>query len=278
LVDAFLASRSIVYGDQGVWSEASAGPGATFAFPSLSISILITPGDRSRLLTKGLVMHNMRLSKLSLLVVLLASACGSASETANTGTTAHNASTTTFVSSWKSPTAQPLHMQGAKVAAVVLMSDLAARRAAEDKLASELTARGAQGVPMYSIMEQPNVEGEPIARDALEKAEVQGVVVMHPTGSQQQAKTAAEYGQAPYDTYWSGYYAYGWASPYPSSPTPSYDTVVSVETLIYSLKQNQLVWAGTSKTTNPASVNDLIAELATATAGELSHLALLAPQ
>lgn len=221
-------------------------------------------------------MHTTQLSKLYLLPVLLVSACGANTETANTATTANNVSATTFVSSWKSSTAQPLHVQGAKVAAVVLLSDLAARRTAEDKLAGELSARGAQGVPMYKIVPESSVEGEPIARDALEKAEVQGIVVMHPTDSQTEIKTSPDYGQAPYDRYWSGYYSFGWASPY--NVVETRDTVVSVETLIYSLKQNQLVWAGKSKTTNPASVNDLIAEVSRATASELDHLAMVASQ
>lgn len=217
----------------------------------------------------------MKISNLALLVTLLASACSSTTETAKPGTTPNAGSSTTFVSSWKSPSAQPMHVSGAKVAAVVLMSDLPSRRVAEDKLASELSARGANGVPMYSLMEQSDVDDETVARETLEKADVAGVVVMHPISTQQEAKTPETYGKAPYDTYWSGYYAYGWASPW-AEPTPSYQNVVSVETLIYSLRQNQLVWAGTSKTTNPASLTDLIAELAGATATELSHLALVA--
>lgn len=216
-----------------------------------------------------------QLSSRLLFVALLSTACASSAATSNTGTTPTPGSATVFVSSWKSPTAQPLKAAGVKVAALVLMSDLAARRTAEDKLASELSARGAQGVPMYSLVEQPGTGTEPAVRDGLEKAGVMGVVVMHPTGSQQQPKTAEEYGSAPYNRYWSGYYEHGFASPY-IDPGPSYDTVVSVETLIYSLKQNQLVWAGTSKTTNPASLSALIEDLAAATAQELSNLALVA--
>jgi hypothetical protein len=181
------------------------------------------------------------------------------------------------VSSWKSPTARPLQTQGAKVAAVVIMSDLASRRSAEDKLASEISARGAVGVPMYSLVDQANVEGEPIVRDALEKADVKGVIVLHPSPVEKEAKAQADYSSAPYSSYWSGYYSYGWASPWQdtTTSTPAYESVVSVETLIYSLAQNQLVWAGRSKTTNPSTLNDLISEVAAATATELGHSALI---
>lgn len=221
----------------------------------------------------------MRTLELTFITWTLAAAavgCSSTQSAASAGTTpAAPDSQTTFVSSWKSPTAQPLHVKGARVAAVVLMSDLAARRTAEDKLASELTARGATGVPMYSLVDQSSVEGEPLAREALAHGDVQGVVVMHPEAAQQEPK-AVDYTQAPYNSYWSGYYTYGWASPWQVDTEPQYETVVSVETLIYSLKQNQLVWAGRSKTTNPGSLTDLISELAGATANELSHLALVA--
>ena len=57
-------------------------------------------------------------------------------------------STNAFVASWRAPDAQPLEVAGAKVAAVVMVNNEASRRVAEDKLAQEITARGAVGVPM----------------------------------------------------------------------------------------------------------------------------------
>jgi hypothetical protein len=49
-----------------------------------------------------------------------------------------------FVSSWKAPDATPLEMQGAKVAAIVMMNNDASRRVAEDTLAREISARDAR--------------------------------------------------------------------------------------------------------------------------------------
>jgi hypothetical protein len=218
-------------------------------------------------------MHTRKTFGLASAVLLLTVGCGSTSgSTKSASTTPAEASTTTFVSSWKSPTARPLQVQGAKVAAVVIMTDVASRRAAEDKLASEITARGGVGVPMYTIVEQSNVEGEPIARDALEKADVKGVVVLHPSPTETETAPQA-YTEAPYNSYWDGYYSYGFGSPWDNTPTQR--SFVSVETLVYSLAQNQLVWAGRSKTTNPSTLNNLIMEVAAATATELSHFALL---
>ena len=53
------------------------------------------------------------------------------------------------------------------------------------------------------------------------------------------------------------------------------DTIVIVETLVYSLGQNKLVWGGQSKTTNPASVDRLIANAAKQVADELERQGLI---
>lgn len=187
-------------------------------------------------------------------------------------------SSTKFVSTWRSPTAAPLEVQGAKVAAVVLMQDEASRRAAEDTLAQDISARGAQGIPMYTILPNASVHDEAAVRAALESAQVAGVVTMRPLRVDQQTVVdPAPYVGPAYAGYWGGYYAYGGASPWGPAPMEMHtDVVVSVETLIYSLKQNQLVWAGRSKTTNPAHVNQLIGEIASAAADELQHQGLIA--
>lgn len=205
--------------------------------------------------------------------LLLLVACSSTSGSAKSvSTTPVGASSTTFISSWKSPTAQPLKVQGYKIAAVVIMSDTASRRAAEDQLAKDISSRGGVGIPMYKIAETSAVGEEPIARDALTKAEVRGVVVIHPGATETEA-APTDYTRTPYNSYWDGYYSYGFGSPWDNAPRTQ--TFVSVETLIYSLAQNQLVWAGRSKTVNPATLNDLITEVSKATATELTNEMLL---
>ena len=51
--------------------------------------------------------------------------------------------------------------------------------------------------------------------------------------------------------------------------------IVYVETLIYSLRQNKLVWAGQSRTTDPDSVDELVSELADAAAAQLENAELI---
>jgi hypothetical protein len=185
--------------------------------------------------------------------------------------------TTGFVSTWKAPDAQPLQLSGAKVAAVVMIGNEAARRAAEDALAREITAHGAQGVAMYTIQPEARPDNEQAVRAAVEGAGVAGAVVMRPVGKEKEVvATPVAYSGPMYGGYWGGYYGYGWGSPYAYGGTEiRTDTIVSIETLVYSLRQNKLVWAGQSKTTNPTGVDQLVKETSTAVALELQKQGLI---
>jgi hypothetical protein len=53
------------------------------------------------------------------------------------------------------------------------------------------------------------------------------------------------------------------------------NTIVSIETLIYSLRQNKLVWGGQSRTTNPRDVDKVVSKLAKDVAKQLQTEGLL---
>ncbi len=182
--------------------------------------------------------------------------------------------TTGFVSTWKAPDAQPLKPEGSKVAAVVMHKNEAARRAAEDALAAEITRRGGEGIPSYSLIASTSDEG--LAKAAFEKAGIAGVVVMRPVGTTQEiSSTTSMYAGPMYAGYWGGgYYGYGWGGAYGATEIRT-DTIVSIETLVYSMKQNKLVWAGQSKTTNPSQVDGLVKEIVRAAAEEMRKEGLL---
>lgn len=188
-----------------------------------------------------------------------------------------------YVATWKDPAAEPVQFRGAKVAAVVMMKDEASRRVAEDTLAAEITAHGADGVPMYRLLPGVEPSREPETRAALEREGVLGVVVMRPVSSEQSMRVVPDAPLAmPYRRYWGGYFGYGWGAPWPWAfgvrpQEVEVDTVVSVETLVYSLRQNRLLWSGTSKTTNPPRVEAFIGQLARRAARELEKEGLLAP-
>ena len=184
---------------------------------------------------------------------------------------------TTFNSTWKAPGAGPLNFKGKKVAALVISKEEGVRYGAEDALAQEITRQGAIGVAAYGLIPKELTQDKEKAKEFLAKAGVVGVVAMRAVGKDQQISSspAAYYGGPYYATFWGGgYYGWGWGGVY----DPGYvrtDTIVYVETLVYSLEQDKLVWAGRSQTTNPSKVGDFIKELTVSAAREMRKLGLI---
>ena len=175
---------------------------------------------------------------------------------------------TTFTSTWKAPDAQPVDPAGKTVAALVISGDKKQRRDAEVYLAHELTIRGARAVAAYTLigLEHPTVD---YARARFKEAGVEGVVIMRVVGLDQQVTVdPGGFSGSAYTTFGSYYSSYGVGVSY-STGSVQTDTQVDIETLIYSLSQDKLLWAGTSRTSNPAGVQSLITEVADAVASEV---------
>lgn len=166
---------------------------------------------------------------------------------------------TSFVSTWKNPEAQPINRaKGQTIVALVMADDNFIRQGAEDALAAELTRRGQNGVACYRVL-PAGITEEAEARAAFEKIGAVAVVAMRPLAVDLEATatTVAVYGGPYYGGFWGGYWGYGWGYPYGATTVTS-DTVVYVETLFYSLTQNKLVWSGKSRTTNPDAVASFV--------------------
>jgi hypothetical protein len=183
--------------------------------------------------------------------------------------------TTTFQSTWKAPDAQPVVLSGQKVVAFVLTRNAASRRAAEDALAREITAGGAQGVPSYTLIADAGATDEAKAKAQVEGAGATGVVVMRPVDTSKEVVATSTYAGPAYGPYWGGYYGYGWGGAWGGGVDIRTNTIVTVETLVYSMPQNKLIWAGQSNTTNPSKVDAFVRELATAARREMVKAGLL---
>ena len=186
--------------------------------------------------------------------------------------------TTTFDSTWKAPDAQQVSPMGKYVAAVFVSREEGQRRAGEDALAADLIARGAHGVAAYTLLPNNQRGNAEVARERLKAAGANGVVVMRVVGKDQKITYTPGYA-ATFPAYYNGfgpYWSYGWQTVYEPGYLQS-DTVVSVETLVYSLTKDKLLWASESRTTNPANLTTLVNEVADAVAKEMSKQGLLAP-
>lgn len=174
-------------------------------------------------------------------------------------------STTTFESTWRAPDARPVRLTGKKVVGLFMSKNPATRRTAEDAMAREITTRGAQGVPAYTVLSDEEIKDQELVRAKLDHLGFSGVVVMRVVGRETQ------YGYQPdvvwvrpyYRAFWGGYYRWGWGTVW----EPGYltvDKIVKVETLVYSLEQDKLIWAGVSRTIDPTQIDSFISELAKA--------------
>jgi hypothetical protein len=182
---------------------------------------------------------------------------------------------TTFVSTWKAPDVHQIDPLGKKIATLVLSGDQGQRRSAEVYLANDLTIRGARGIASYTLIgfDRPTLED---ARARFKAAGIEGVVVMRLVGHDRTVTVnPGGYSGSAYGSFGSYYSAYGMSLNY-TPPSTTTDEVVSIETLIYSLKSDKLIWAGTSRTSNPDGLSGLIDEVADAVAKEVRKQGLVA--
>jgi hypothetical protein len=179
-----------------------------------------------------------------------------------------------FTSTWKGKDAAGVSFAGKKVAALVISQDESLRVAGEEALVRELTPRGLNMVATYRIVPKPELESADKAKVWYEKAGVEGVVAVRPVSSEKvQSYTAATWVGASYSSFWS-YYPYAWSGVYIPSSTRE-DTYVVVEALVFSVPNNELLWAGVSETKNPKQLQQFVKDLVVAATKEMQREGLI---
>ena len=165
-----------------------------------------------------------------------------------------------FTSTFKSMDAGAVNFAGKKIAALVISNDDSLRVAGEESLVRELNARGMQAVATYRIAPKEELRRAETARPWFEKAGVEGVVAVRPVSAEtQQTYSPGTWVSANYGTLW-GYYGYGWGSVFIPGGVQR-ETKVVVESTIYSVPRNQLLWAAVTETTNPRDLRGFVEEL-----------------
>ena len=187
------------------------------------------------------------------------------------------AAKTKFQSVWRSPDAASISFAGQKVAALVIDKDDSLRVAGEEALVRELTARGMQGVASYRMVPKEELQSADRARVWFEKAGVQGVVAFRVVNDQRRKTYVPSTWTNTYYTSLWGYYGYGWGAVY----DPGYvrdERIISLETLVFSVPKNALLWAGLSETENPKDGQKVVAEVVKEAVNEMRKQGLLRKQ
>jgi CubicO group peptidase (beta-lactamase class C family) len=180
-------------------------------------------------------------------------------------------------STWKAPEAAEVSFAGKKVAALVISNDQYLRVSGEEALVRELAGIGlTQGVASYRIVPREELADPEKAKGWYERSGVDGVVAMRLVRADaRETWTPSLWTSPSYNSLW-GYYGYGWGSVYVYDPGQTrVDQVVVVETLIFSVPQNKLLWAAVTESTNPKDATRVIKEIVTETVKQMTKQGLL---
>lgn len=169
-------------------------------------------------------------------------------------------SSTRLVTKWHDPQIERLAFT--KVVALALAPQESMRRNAENALCREI--RSVPCTAAYRAVPEGQMQDIPAMKAEVQRAGFDGAVVFRVVAMDEQVTyVPPTYGP----TFW-GFYAYA----YPRNYAPGYsrtDTLVRVETSIYSLRQDRLLWVATTDTVNPESVAGLVEDIAHTVRGEL---------
>lgn len=166
---------------------------------------------------------------------------------------------TQLVETWKEPTVTNLHFE--KVLAVVMLKQPDMRKTVEDNLAFRI--RGA--VPSYTLLSIEELFDVATAKPKVASQGFDGVVVI------QLADVDHQLGYHPGTS--NSFWGYEWYAVDQGSLAE--EVTLFVETRVFDLKKDKLVWRGRTKSVNPQSATIVLHDLATEIAREMKRQGLL---
>ena len=179
------------------------------------------------------------------------------------GLTPLRAGSTKMISSWFAPEAKGVKFR--KLLAVVATRSVGTRRAAEDQMVNLLTDRGNNAQASYELLSELELEDPVSAKQKVVSSGADGAVVLrlHTFNSSTKDQPSIRSDNLPsgnrVDPISSEFTFF---APHPSPGEPSYtELVIQIETLVYSLKDDKLLWRGVSRTKNPLGVKVVIREI-----------------
>lgn len=153
--------------------------------------------------------------------------------------------------SWKDPAINTTMDQYSKILVVVFAKDETTRRKAEEQFVALMRGKGVASYS-YKVMVEKGSDAEAttaaVIADGFDCATVTRLVDKEKETSYVPGTTTGYYGG------FRGYYGYG----YGMYSTPGYyveDKVYTIETNVYDLKKDKLVWSAVTKTTNPGKLD-----------------------
>ena len=184
---------------------------------------------------------------------------------------------TIFTDTWKDPNATPLHFK--KVLVIVIHPEEIIRRSAEDNLVRSITRT--EAIAGHTILSQEDIKDVEKAKSKVKEQGIDGAVVMRLVKvDEQQHYVEGRVSNDPAYGYWGttyGFWGY-YGSYYPVIYEPGYSVskeYLIIETNIYSVKDDKLIWSGLSRTPRLDSMRELMNDIGAAAAEQLKKEGLI---
>ena len=179
-----------------------------------------------------------------------------------------------FQSTYRAPDVDAVNFADKKVAALVITTDKSIEAVAEDQLAAELTARGAQGVAAWRVVPRETLQDTDRTSAFFARASIDGVLAIRVMKVERPLSYLPDMWDMPhYASLW-GYYGYGWSRAIGFGELRE-DTVVTIEALAFSVRLNRMIWAGMSEVTPPSGARKLLKDLAKEATKEMAKQGLI---
>lgn len=160
---------------------------------------------------------------------------------------------TKLAGSWQEPQLTGVPFQ--KVIILVLAKDTIMRRIAEDEFVLRMSG-STEAVTSYSLIPEDELEDQEKVKARLVAANIDGAAVMRMVGSDEQVTySPGAYVTAYYS--FSGYYSYAYPMVFDTGYVTA-DRVVRIETNVYSVTGDKLIWTGLSESMNPGSAQGIV--------------------
>jgi hypothetical protein len=177
--------------------------------------------------------------------------------------------------SWKNPDVTIETARFQTMAVFAMVKDQQMRRDVEEAIVSQMPNTIA--VPSYKMITKEELADINAVKQKLSERGMEGALVLSVRNVNQKTSyySSGMYPSAYYS--FGGYYNYAWNYMYDPFMYSTTNVYVDLEILIYSLKDDKLVWYGESTSVNPEGIQQTISELAVSVKNQLVEDGLLDP-
>jgi hypothetical protein len=156
-----------------------------------------------------------------------------------------------------------------------MVKDQEMRKDVEEAIASQMPNTIA--VPSYKLVTNDELSNIDAVKKKLSERGMEGALVLSVVDVRQRT-TYSSYSMYPSAYYgFGGYYNYAWNYMYDPYVYTNTNVYVDLEIVIYSLKNDKLIWYGQSTSANPQSIQQTISEIAVSVKEQLIEDGLMSP-